>query len=177
MDKLASPSPLELPGRPGPLLVQEGGWRAGQGKADALGGRVGKRSGPAERLLQLLAGRGVPGAGKSGRAEGEDVRRSERAAAAHVKGTQRRNRHTNANKPKGAGSPGRAGEGAWLLSPAPPGSCPVGGGSLQGRPPLGPHESTASHAVKSWVGSSGRKGGRPCLGSCSVSRGANGPVR
>lgn len=26
------------------------------------------------------------------------------------------------------------------------------------RPPLGPHESTASHALKSWVGSGGRKG-------------------
>lgn len=51
-----------------------------------------------------------------------------------------------------AGSLGCIREGTWLLSPAPPGSCPVGGGTLQGRPPLGPHESTASHAVKSWVG-------------------------
>lgn len=36
---------------------------------------MGKRSGPAERLLQLLAGRWVPGAGKLGTAEGRDVRR------------------------------------------------------------------------------------------------------
>lgn len=46
---------------------------------------MGKRSGPAERLLQLLAGRWVPGAGKLGSAEeGKDVRRSEREQRQHM---------------------------------------------------------------------------------------------
>lgn len=57
---LIAPLPARLPGH---LLVQKGRT---EGRADILGGWVGKRSGPAERLLQLLAGRWVPGAGKLG---------------------------------------------------------------------------------------------------------------
>lgn len=49
----------------------------GQGRADTLVGWVGNRSGPAERLLQLLAGRWVSGARKLGIAEEEGCERKE----------------------------------------------------------------------------------------------------
>lgn len=52
---------------------------------------MGKRSGPAERLLQLLAGRWVPGAGTLGTAEaGRDVRRMRESGS----GTRKRNTKT-----------------------------------------------------------------------------------
>lgn len=68
-------------------ITQEGGQRAGQMPWG------GERSGPAERLLQLLAGRGVPGAGKGVAEEGRERRERAAAAAAHVKGTQRHQTH------------------------------------------------------------------------------------
>lgn len=97
----------------------------GQGRADPLG--CGERSGPAERLLQLLAGRWVPGAGKWGLQRAGCEERERAAAAAHVKGTQRHQTQmqTSALRPE----PG--------CSPAPPGSCPVGGGACR----AGPHMS------------------------------------
>lgn len=130
---------------------------------------MGKRSGPAERLLQLLAGRWVPGAGELG------VRRRARteesaSSSGTCKRTQRRDARERNLQPAPAPSRGRSlaalSGPTWLL--------PRGW-----RPPLGPHESTASHALKSWVGSGGRKGesletlSRPfvsrALGACQVS--------
>lgn len=76
VDKPASPILLEPPCLPGcQAICLYRREDRGQGRASTLGGWVGKRSGPAERLLQLLAGRWVPGAGKLGTAEGRDVRR------------------------------------------------------------------------------------------------------
>lgn len=70
---LIAPLPARLPGH---LLVQKGGQ--GAARADTSGGWVGKRSGPAERLLQLLAGRWGPGAGKLGiTEEGRGVKRQQ----------------------------------------------------------------------------------------------------
>lgn len=118
---------------------------------------MGKRSGPAERLLQFLDERWAPGAGKLGVAEeSRDVRRRESSSTCkRSTKTQQTHECKPAHHEQGAGlCQGRS----LLLSPALPGSCPMGGGTLQGSPPLGPHESTASHAVRNWVGSSGWRG-------------------
>lgn len=118
---------------------------------------MGKRSGPAERLLQLLAGRWVPGAGILGTAEaGRGVRKMrESAQQRHMEkeheDTTDTRMHTSAPRAGARAVQGK--EPAALPSP----SCflpcrwrrPVTGAG---------RESTGSHAVKSWVGSSGCTG-------------------
>lgn len=146
-----------LPARPS--ADTEGRRRAGQGRADTLGGWVGKRSGPAERLLQLLAGRWVPGAGELGvqrRARTEERKSSSSTCKRNTKRRQTHERKPARCEQAPALSRGRSlaalSGPTWLL--------PVGGGTLQSRPPPGPHESTASHAPKSWgvVGGRGKPG-------------------
>lgn len=120
---------------------------------------MGKRSGPAERLLQLLAGRWVPGAGELGvqrRARTEERKSSSSTCKRNTKRRQTHERKPARCEQAPALSRGRSlaalSGPTWLL--------PVGGGTLQSRPPLGPHESTASHALKSWgvVGGRGKPG-------------------
>lgn len=62
---LIAPLPASLPGH---LLVQKGRMEGRAGQTPREGG-WGRGLAPAERLLQLLAGRWVPGAGKLGIAE------------------------------------------------------------------------------------------------------------
>ena len=96
---------------------------------------MGKRSGPAERLLQLLAGRWVPGAGELGvrrRARTEERARS----SGTCKRTQRRDARTQPARRAGACAEQGKEPGCALgphLAPAPgveapTGSCPGGGG-------------------------------------------------
>lgn len=79
---------------------------------------MGKRSGPAERLLQLLAGRWVPGAGKLGAAEeGRDVRMRESSGSTWKRNTKTQDTRMHRSVLR-AGSRGCAGEGA-CCSPQP----------------------------------------------------------
>lgn len=119
---------------------------------------MGKRSGPAERLLQLLAGRWVPGAGELGTAEeGRDVRRTESGSSTWKRNTKTQQTHESTQahcEPGARAAPGK--EPAAL--PSPTWSLPCGWTRPVGQAPTRACESTASHAVKSWVGSSGWKG-------------------
>lgn len=134
-----------------------------------------KRSGPTERLLQLLARRGVPGAGNWGQQEGRGVRRESGSS------TCKRNTKTpETHRCRRA----RCAPGAWAVreepscSPWPQPGSRRGWRRPAGQAPTGPHESTASHAVKSWVGSSGRKGeSLKTLPWPFVSWGTDGPAR
>lgn len=128
MDKPVSLILLELPCLPGcQAICLDRREDRGQGRASTLGGWVGKRSGPAERLLQLLAGRWVPGAGKLGTAEEDEIEQQQHMEKEHKDTTDTR-RHTGA---------GQAGKEPAAL-PAPPGPWPPGGGTLLGKPPPGP---------------------------------------
>lgn len=123
-----------------------------------MGRWVGKRSGPAERLLQLLAGRRMPGAGTLGAAEeGRDVRMRESSGSTWKRNTKTQQTHecTQARCKQGARAvPGK--EPAAL--PSPTWSLPCGWRRPARQAPTRACESTASHAVKSWVGSSGWEG-------------------
>lgn len=158
VDKPASPILLELPCLPGcQAICLYRREDRGQGRASTLRGWVGKRSGPAERLLQLLAGRWVPGAGKLGTAEGGDVRRMRESSSTWKRNTKTQQTHecTQAHCEQGA----RAVQGKEAAAlPSPTWSLPCGWRRPAGQAPTRACESTASHAVKSWVGSSGWKG-------------------